>query len=212
MISRLIIAAVIGVLTILMVSLMVLLPMPDRAAEVSVSSGGPTIAQLEQLGQLAVLRIHVADVIEARDEQGWRGNVEGAWLLKGDALLAVDMAAAEIVDKDEQLQTARLMLPPPAVIQSRVDHEQTRTFRFHKGPLISEKRASSLRDHAMRQAQRVVDRTAHNEESIQQAREITATLLKDFYSITGWEVQVVWEDIQALTASETTEIQIGDSH
>ena len=102
------------------------------------------------------------------------------------------------------------MLPPPKVIQSRVDHEQTRSFRFHKGLLISEKRASSLRDHAMRQAQRVVDRTAHDDDSIQQAREITATLLEDFYSLTGWQVQIVWEDIHALTAA-TADSQDGDA-
>lgn len=204
-------ATVIGLLAVLMVALVVFLPFPERAPTVSVSSGGPTIAQLEQLGQLAVLRIHVADVIEARDEQGWRGNVAGAWLMKGDALLAVDMATAEIVEKDEPSQTARLMLPPPKVIQSRVDHEQTRTFRFHKGLLIPEKRASRLRDHAMRQAQRVVDRTAHDDESFQQARVITATLLEDFYSLTGWEVQIVWEDLQSLTAFEA-DSQGDDSH
>ena len=86
----------------------------------SFSSSGPTIVQLERLQYLVSTRVHVADVLVG--ESRW---LEGSWIIQGDALLAVDMAKAEIKDRNEQAKTAVIVLPQPAVLSGRVNHEKT---------------------------------------------------------------------------------------
>ena len=75
------------------------------------SSSGPTIVQLERLQYLVSTRVHVADVLVG--ESRW---LEGSWIIQGDALLAVDMAKAEIKDRNEQAKTAVIVLPRPGVL------------------------------------------------------------------------------------------------
>jgi hypothetical protein len=97
-------------------------PAPMPAAPVVITSQGPTIERLQHLRSLVVVRVRVADVLTAEGE-GYRG----VWLIKGDALIGVDAGKGEVVDKDEAVRTATVRLPQPAVVQSRVDHERTRT-------------------------------------------------------------------------------------
>ena len=84
------------------------------------SSSGPTMVQLERLQYLVSTRVHVADVLVG--ESRW---LEGSWIIQGDALLAVDMAKAEIKDRNEQAKTAVIVLPQPAVLSGRVNHEKS---------------------------------------------------------------------------------------
>jgi len=44
---------------------------------------------------------------------------------QGDALIAVDLSRARIVEKDEGAKKATVVLPQPVVLQSRVDHTRT---------------------------------------------------------------------------------------
>ena len=83
-------------------------------------SPGPTVVQLERLQQLVSTRVHVADVLVG--ESRW---LEGSWIIQGDALLAVDMSKAEVKDGDEKARTAAIVLPRPAVLSARVNHEKT---------------------------------------------------------------------------------------
>ena len=83
-------------------------------------SAGPTIVQLERLRYLVSTRVHVADVLVG--ETRW---LEGSWIIQGDALLGVDMAKAEIQERDERAKTAVIVLPQPVVLSARVNHEKT---------------------------------------------------------------------------------------
>lgn len=58
-----------------------------------VRSLGPTVLQLEKIGELASVRIHVTDVLIAEGE-GYRGS----WLIKGDVLLACDISRVKILN------------------------------------------------------------------------------------------------------------------
>ena len=53
----------------------------------------PTVSHLERIGELASARIHVTDILMA-DGEGFRG----AWLIKGDTLLACDVSRAKILN------------------------------------------------------------------------------------------------------------------
>ena len=80
------------------------------------TSLGPTISQVEKLGQLTVMRVSVSDVLKMT---GF--NYKGAFLIKGDALIAVDMRKLQILERDEAQKLVTIALPDPEVIQPRVD-------------------------------------------------------------------------------------------
>ena len=68
---------------------------PSTPPPVVVHSQGPTIEKLERLSQLVTTRVHVADVLV-----GEGANCRGAWLIKGSAIVSVNLGKATIVGKD----------------------------------------------------------------------------------------------------------------
>ncbi len=156
-------------------------------------SPGPTVVQLEQMQQLVSTRVHVADVLVG--ESRW---LEGSWIIQGDALLAVDMSKSEVTDKDEKARTAAIVLPRPAVLSARVNHEKTRQWDIKSrswiplaGSLLGDRRA--IEEQAMREAQRLVERAAGTEENAATARRGVESMLADFYRGIGWQVSVRWK-------------------
>jgi hypothetical protein len=161
-------------------------PMP--AAPVVLTSQGPTIERLQHLRSLVVVRVCVADVLTA-DGEGYRG----AWLIKGDALIGVDVGKGEVVDKDEAARTATVRLPQPAVVQSRVDHERTRTWEVEKTTWVPWRgNPDRLRDEVMQHAQRLVGTAAAADENILQARTMAEAIVQGIYQEVGWQVTVEW--------------------
>lgn len=82
------------ILTIALVIAIVTLPrlLPTAApAPTVVHSQGPTVERLERLSHLVTTRIHVVDVLVGIGE-----GCRGAWLIKGDALIAVKLGLAQI--------------------------------------------------------------------------------------------------------------------
>ena len=88
---------------------------------------GPTVSHLERIGELASARIHVTDILMA-DGEGFRG----AWLIKGDALLACDVSRAKNQNLNPTARTATLHLPPLRVTSGRIDHTKTKTWSVEK--------------------------------------------------------------------------------
>ena len=156
-------------------------------------SAGPTVVQLERLQQLVSTRVRVTDVLVG--ESRW---LEGSWIVTGDALLAVDMSKAEIKDRDETARTATIVLPRPAVLSARVDHEGSRRWDIRSrswiplaGSLLGDRRA--IEEQAMREAQRLVERAAAAEANAATARRGVESMLADFYRAVGWQVSVRWK-------------------
>ena len=156
-------------------------------------SPGPTVVQLERMQHLVSTRVHVADVLVG--ESRW---LEGAWIVQGDALLAVDMSKAEVTDRDEKARTAAIVLPRPAVLSARVNHERTQRWDIKSrswiplaGLLLGDRRA--IEQQAMRQAQRLVERAAGTDENKAAARQGVEGMLSEFYRGVGWHVSVRWK-------------------
>jgi len=157
------------------------------------SSPGPTVVQLERLQQLVSTRVHVADVLVG--ESRW---LERCWIIMGDALLAVDMSKAEVKERDEKARTATIILPHPAVLSARVNHERSQQWDIKSrswiplaGALLGDRRA--IEQQAMREAQRLVERAAGTEDNAATARQSAASMLADFYQAVGWHVSVQWK-------------------
>ena len=157
------------------------------------SSPGPTVVQLERLQQLVSTRVHVADILVG--ESRW---LEGSWIIQGDALLAVDMSKAEVKDRDEKARTATIILPHPAVLSARVNHERSREWDI-KGrswiPLASLVLGdrTALEKQAMLEAQQLVARAAGTDSHKTTARQGVESMLAEFYRAVGWQVSVCWK-------------------
>jgi hypothetical protein len=158
-----------------------------------IGSAGPTVVQLERLQYLVSSRVHVADVLVG--ESRW---LEGSWIIQGDALIGVDMARAEIVDRDERARTATIVLPRPTVLSARVDHEKSQQWDVRSrgwipmaGSLLGDRPA--MEKQAMLEAQRLVERAASAEEFMASARRGVEGMLAEFYRIVGWRVSVRWK-------------------
>ena len=161
---------------------------PETPPPVVIHSEGPTVEKLERLSQLVTTRIQIADILVA-EGNGCRGS----WLIKGDALLSVNLGQASITDKHDDTKQATITLPEPQVLQPRVNHERTRTWavdRLAWMPWNADQ--DSLRDAVMAEAQKLVSHTAASAETLSQAKLTSETVLKGLYSEVGWNVAVKW--------------------
>ena len=162
----------------------------EKPPPIVVSSTGPTIARLEKLSQLVTSRVYIADVLIGEGE-----GCRGAWLIKGDALIAVNLGKAVIVEKDESTRRATIRLPTPEVLQPRVNHESSRTWEVKSTAWIPwQADQDRLRDEVMRQAQRLVTQAAGSKENIEQAKRSAEVIIGAFFEQLGWDVKVVFQE------------------
>lgn len=178
-----------------------LVPAPEGPTVVL--SQGPTVERLEQLNHLVTMRVFVADVLTAEGE-----SCRGAWLIRGDALLGVNLGRAKILDKSEEAKQATLGLPLPEVLQCRVDHERTRTWEVRRTTWVPwSGNQDKLRDQVMLEAQKLVAHAAGAPENLGQAKANAETVLRGFYQEVGWQVNVTWErqePIQAVSSGPSS--------
>lgn len=163
---------------------------PSSAAIPSITrSAGPAVLQLERIGQLAPLRVHVADVLIAEGE-GYRG----AWLIKGDALITCDISQAQMVDIDSVARKAKLQLPRLKVTSARVDFAKTKTRSVEKTTWLpwSAGDQGLFRDAAMFHAQQLVEAAASSGGSYDTARKQTELIIHGIYESIGWDIVVGW--------------------
>jgi len=151
---------------------------------------GPTVSHLERIGELASARIHVTDILMA-DGEGFRG----AWLIKGDALLACDVSRAKILNVNPAARTATLRLPPLRVTSARVDHTKTKTWSVEKKTWLpwTGGNQSLFRDAAMHQAQQLIESTASSSQHLEPSRTQAELLIGRMYELMDWKVTVEWE-------------------
>ncbi len=159
----------------------------------SFTSTGPTLVQLERLQYLVSTRVHVADVLVG--ESRW---LEGSWIVQGDALIGLDMSRAEIRERDEKSRTAVIVLPQPAVLSPRVNHERSQQWDIKSRSWIPMASAllgdrQTMEKQAMLEAQQLVERVASSEDYRATARRGVEAMLAEFYRGVGWYVSVRWK-------------------
>jgi hypothetical protein len=157
---------------------------------VIIQSQGPTVERLEQLSHLVATRVSIADVLVGEGE-----GCRGAWLIRGDALIAVNLGRAKVSEKDDHEKKATIVLPQPEILQPRVDHDRTKTWEVRRMAWLPwNADQDRLRDSVMAQAQQLVAQAAGSSENLQQAKTSAAAILKAFYAEVGWQVAITWAD------------------
>jgi hypothetical protein len=161
--------------------------------QVVVKSQGPTIERLERLSSLVTSRVSVADILIGEGE-----GCCGAWLIRGDALLAVDLTRVQITEKSEDARRATIVLPQPSVLQPRVDHERTKTWEVRRNVWLPwHADQDKLRDAVMLQAQYLVSQAAGSKENVEQAKRSAEAILRALFEELGWEVKICWQETHA---------------
>ena len=153
-------------------------------------SSSPSITEIERLGELTVLKVKVGDVLEDANQ-----DFKGIWVIRGDALVAVDLQSAELLKADASTKSMVVRLPQPKVIQPRVNFKETKTYDVQKktwwNPFVGDQ--EKFTDSAMSKAQSVVYNTSNGADVMAQARDQTELVLKNMYRLVGWNVDVVWQ-------------------
>ena len=189
----------IGLLLILLIAVLfaiVALPhflLTATPAPTIVRSQGPTVERLERLSHLVTAWVHVVDVLIGEGD-----GCRGVWLIKGDALVAINLGRAQITEKNETTKQALIVLPLPEVLQPRVDHERTKPWEVRRMVWLPwNANQDRLRDEVMLQAQQLVTHAAGSDENLQQAKTAAATIVTAFYEEVGWKVRVTWQGTSA---------------
>jgi hypothetical protein len=183
----------VGLLSLRMASVLRNIDLGIRDTPPAIAPAGPTVVQLERLAYLVSSRVHVADVLVG--ESRW---LQGSWIIQGDALIGVDMSKSEVVEKDEKARAATIVLPRPAVLSARVNHEKSQQWDIRSrswipvaGSLLGDRPA--MEKQAMLEAQRLVERAASTEDFMASARQGVEGMLGEFYRGVGWRVAVRWK-------------------
>ena len=150
----------------------------------------PTIRQLEKIGELAAIRVHVTDVLYAEGE-GYRGS----WLISGDALLSCDMSKATVINVDTKARAATIRLPPIRVVGARTNHDKTKTWSVEKTTWLPWRWGDqgAMRDAAMFHAQHLIETAAESERNRGSAKTQAEVLIHQMYDFVEWKIEVEWE-------------------
>jgi hypothetical protein len=157
---------------------------------------GLSIEQIQPLSSLVTARVEVADVVETT-LGGYTGSAKVAILVKGDFLLGTDLSAARFEAVDTAHHTATLVLPQPSATSPRVDHARTRVFAINTAGLWQvvpggdEGRAVVI-NRAYADAQRIIAVAANNPELIDRSRRQSEAVMRGFFQIIGWTVEIRW--------------------
>lgn len=153
------------------------------------TSSSPQI-RLESLTELVTTKVYLADAMTA---EGMK--YEGAWIVRGDALLSVNLRQAQLQVDTSRPNTLRIRLPQPRVIQARVDHDRTKTWSIRRLswiPLVGD--PDALRDQAMQKAQHLIDQSAASEEYLAISRNQAECAITALYDSIGWTAIIEWEE------------------
>lgn len=136
-------------------------------------TSAPSVEQLKPLAGLMTHRVVVVDVVIV-GIGGYTGSLRASVIVRGDALLSVDLTKARIEQVDHEAQSLVLILPRPHVVSARVDHEHSHIFSIEASGLWamvpSDDGRAEVIDQAMRQAQRAVLKAASEPVVIEEAR------------------------------------------
>lgn len=162
------------------------------------TTSAPSVEQLQALTSLVTTNVHVTDALTV-NLTGRTGQLRAAVIVRGNAMISIDLTQARIEQIDQVGRTATIVLPTPHVVHARLDHNRTRIFSIEATGLWSmiptDVGRAELIDQAMREAQQAVHRAAGDSDIIEQSRIRVETLICTFFAdAMNWSVTVVWFD------------------
>ncbi len=155
------------------------------------------LVAIENLSRLEVTEVKIEKVVDLKDKQDILGiTTEDSMLLvaSGSATIGVDFDKMEPGDAtfDESTKTAKLRLPAPELLSSRLDPDNTYVYKRETGMLAT--RNEHLETRARKEAIAAVERAASTPEIDERARKQTERTLTTLLTQLGAEkVQITWK-------------------
>jgi len=162
------------------------------SGKVSITHTGPTIESISKLRELVTLKVTIGDVLKGSTESIF--GSEMIVIVSGEALISVDLSKA-LISKDESTKTAQIGLVVPRVLMAKVNHDRTEIYSVRsKSPIpvpFSDGR-NELYKKCMEEAEKLILRSATNDENIQRAKEQAESIIRYLYSELGWTINFDW--------------------
>jgi hypothetical protein len=156
---------------------------------------GPTLEQVRGLSSLVTLKAEIADV-QVSGLHGYTGGVTAALLVKGDVLIATDLAQARFESVDQEGRKAVVVLPPPQVQTARVDHSRTKLVGLWRSGLWEivpgDQAEQAVMNRVYAEAQGVVEAAGKDSTLDQRARAQAEAVFGQFFRAMGWNVMIRW--------------------
>lgn len=158
---------------------------------------GPTLEQVRGLSSLVTLKAEIADV-QVCQLHGYTGGMTAALLVKGDVLIATDLAQARLESVDENGRRVVLVLPPPKVQTARVDHSRTKLVGLWRSGLWEvvpgDQAEQAILNRVYPEAQRIIESAGSDASLDQRARATAEAVFRQFFYGMGWQVTIRWSD------------------
>lgn len=172
---------------------------PLRTSRVEVRPSVDLVVAVREIARLETTEVQVEKVVDLADQQSvFFGLIEAkdAMLLvaSGKATIGVDLGtlANDDVTFDPETKSAKLRLPPPAVLAVSLDEEKTYVYTRSTDTLA--KRNEHLETRARREAVKAIEKAAHDPELMARARTQTERQLKALLLRFGvHHVDITWK-------------------
>ena len=146
--------------------------------------------KIAKLGTMKVIFEDAAFAVQKKAGIGPSNSV--AMDFFGEAILGVDLAKAKITQKSESL--IEISLPPPEIINCRIDFSKTKVIDRQKSALRREESIMALEDTLRRQELKAIRKNAMDPQLIETVKVLTNLSLKDFYKSVDSEIVIVWRE------------------
>ena len=169
----------------------------STTGNIEVRPTNEVLVAIENLSRLEVTEVKIEKVVDLKDKQDVLGiPTEDSMLLvaSGSATIGVDFDKMEPGDAtfDEATKTAKLRLPPPELLSSRLDPDNTYVYKRQTGMLAT--RNEGLETRARKEAIAAVERAASTPEIDERAKKQTERTLTTLLTQLGAQkVEVTWK-------------------
>ncbi len=171
-----------------------------RSESHSVRSGPDVVMAVRELARLESATFHMERVIELTSTQtrlfGWVEAEDTILLVAAaDVIAGIDLGemGSEDVQIDPTLGRARITLPPPRVLMTRLDNE--RTFVHSRRTDMLARRAMHLETEARREAERTLEASAIEAGILDRARSHAQHIIETWVRSLGYQdVEITFQE------------------
>lgn len=150
-------------------------------------SHAAVVRNVEQIGNLEVVKYNVRDVIQYQKIRQWLPNARTALMIAGEVSVGVDLSKVSGEDIRVEGDTVYLLLPQPNILHVKIDHSASRIYNMDFGLWESEK----IADEAYREAERYLEEEAVKLNYRQEAQKNANTLLTPILEAMGFKHVVI---------------------
>lgn len=96
------------------------------------------VENIEQIGNLEVVKYNIKDIIEYKKIRQWLPNAKTALVISGEVTICIDLTKVKAHDIYTMGDTIALTLPQPEICHTSINHSQSKIYNMEFGLWESE--------------------------------------------------------------------------